>query len=143
MVLGVATRENILHEALPFLNKSHIDLSKILKFIGVGDGLTPSFDDLLAGMLLCDNILKQKQMRVPAQFFDEIKNLTTRQSLQQLSFASHGKLNIGFECFVQELLCQPVRSAKIVRLMNHGNTSGSDILCGIWLYLQKQVILNK
>lgn len=143
LIMGCNTQQNILTGAEQILLEPEPDMGKLMSYVGIGDGLTPSFDDLLTGMILADRHFAQNRIKIPDGFIEAIKSKTTRQSVQQIQFACLGLLNMGFERFVQNIGRARVKSAQIVRLLNRGHTSGTDILCGLWLYLTKQVIINR
>jgi len=44
-------------------------------------------------------------------------------------------MSLRFETFLHRLLLEEIRTADVVKIMNYGHSSGTDILCGIWHYL--------
>lgn len=100
-------------------------------FIGVGEGLTPSFDDFLSGYLMVDRGLSFCVLELEKGFWAAAKSKTTRQSVQQLGFAYDGCLSTRFEEFLKALLSEKLRSSEVLPLINWGHSSGTDILCGI------------
>lgn len=141
LLFGCKTRVNLLDGCEQLLTRFPPDLGKLENLLGVGEGLTPSFDDLLCGMLLADRRLGYHQITVPHGFFAAAAEKTTRQSVQQLEFAASGYLNIGLERIVAAMSCRELRSAEIVAALNYGHSSGTDILCGICMYfLGKNVV---
>ncbi|MEW6709112.1 MAG: DUF2877 domain-containing protein [Candidatus Riflebacteria bacterium] len=137
LVLGCNNRQNLLSGAEALLVESNVSLEKLKGLLGAGEGLTPSFDDFLAGMLLADRMLKFNLMPIPRDFFAIAAGKTTRQSLQQLVFAASGRLNLAFEEFCAGLCMKEMSSATILKVMHYGHSSGTDILCGIWWYIER------
>ncbi|MFZ5949952.1 MAG: DUF2877 domain-containing protein, partial [Candidatus Rifleibacteriota bacterium] len=137
LVLGCNTRQNLLSGAEALLVESNLSLEKLQSFLGAGEGLTPSFDDFLAGMLLADRMLRLDRLSIPANFFSVAAAKTTRQSLQQLVFAAAGHLNLGIEQLCAALGHEEVSSSRILRVMQYGHSSGTDILCGVWWHLER------
>mgnify|MGYP003831299705 FL=1 len=107
----------------------------MLRFVGAGEGLTPAFDDFLSGMLLADRWVGANQIAVPENFARMAADKTTVQALQQLLFAVDGRMSLRFETFLHRLLLEEIRTADVIKIMNYGHSSGTDILCGIWHYL--------
>ncbi len=120
---------------LPFLDKPCSNLDLMLPFVGMGEGLTPSFDDFLSGMLLVDRLTGFNRLTCSDFFGAAAAKQTTIQSCQQLEFAAMGKFSSAFECFVSDFLSRPIKTGEIVKMLNYGHSSGTDILCGIWHYL--------
>ncbi len=137
LVLGCNNRQNLLSGAEALLVERNVSLEKLKWLLGAGEGLTPSFDDFLAGMLLADRLLKFNLMLIPWDFFAIAAGKTTRQSLQQLAFAASGRLNLAFEEFCAGLCMKEMSSASILKVMHYGHSSGTDILCGIWWYIER------
>ncbi len=135
LILGCNTGKNILSGAESLMFAFPPDLSALLQFIGAGEGLTPAFDDFLSGMLLADRQIGANQIAVPENFATVAKNRTTTQALQQLLFAAEGRMSLRFEAFLRRLLLEEIRTADVVKILNYGHSSGTDILCGIWHYL--------
>ncbi len=135
LILGCNTEKNILSGAEAVIFAFPPDTSALLQFIGVGEGLTPAFDDFLSGMLLADRWVGANQIAVPENFASVAKKKTTVQALQQLLFAANGRMSLRFEDFLYRLLLEDIRTKDVVRILNYGHSSGTDILCGIWHYL--------
>ena len=135
LILGCNTEKNILSGAETVIFAFPPDLSALLSFIGAGEGLTPAFDDFLSGMLLADRWVGANQIVVPESFVSVAKSRTTAQALQQLLFAANGCMSLRFEAFLRQLLLEKIRSTDVVKILNYGHSSGTDILCGIWHYL--------
>lgn len=139
LVLGCNTEKNILSGAETIIFAANPDLNSLAGFIGAGEGLTPAFDDFLTGMLFVDRFTLINRINMPDDFFANISRRTTVQSLQQLGFAANGKLSLRFESFIGEFMSRNLKSADIVKIINCGHSSGTDILCGIWHYLDQTI----
>lgn len=137
LIIGCNTQKNLLTGAESHLLEFPPDLERLKSLVGSGDGLTPAFDDLLSGMLLADRRSKNSCIEIPDDFWSFVGLRTTRQAQQQLQFAAEGHMNLLSENLTDELLGKKISSAKIVKALNQGQSSGTDILCGIWLYLSR------
>lgn len=135
-VLGRSPQESVFFRQECFLRSCDFDSTNVIKYIGVGEGLTPSFDDYLSGVVYVDRVLGKNRIKLDDNFFEAIKSKTTTQSVQQLTYADTGKLSLRFEVFVSDFLTYPITAAQIASLVNFGNTSGTDILCGILAYFE-------
>lgn len=130
---------HILSAALAMMNGGENDLLQFAAYLGVGEGLTPSFDDFLASMLFVDRFYRCNRFIVPEAFWQKAVARTTRQAVQQYRYAVDGRFSRQFEQFAADLSQRQVGAAEIVRLLAWGHSSGTDILCGIWNYLSQQV----
>lgn len=135
LILGCNTEKNILSGTEAVIFAFPPDISALLRFVGAGEGLTPAFDDFLSGMLLADRWVGANQIAVPENFARMAADKTTVQALQQLLFAVDGRMSLRFETFLHRLLLEEIRTADVIKIMNYGHSSGTDILCGIWHYL--------
>lgn len=135
LVFGCNTEKNTLSGTESVIFAFPPDLSALLHFIGAGEGLTPAFDDFLSGLLLADRWIGANRVAVPETFAQAVKSHTTTQAVQQLLFAAEGRMSLRFETFLHRLLLEEIRTADVVKILNYGHSSGTDILCGIWHYL--------
>lgn len=131
-----------LAEAIKLLNTGSTDLSLFTAFVGIGEGLTPSFDDFLAGMLFIDRFYGYNRFVVAESFFEIAAARTTRQASQQYRFAANGHFSRQFEQFAADMAQRQIDNSELLRLLAWGHSSGTDILCGIWYYLSRQVKIN-
>ncbi len=143
LVLGCKTAENMLSAVEAELEIFPPDFKRIVAFLGFGEGLTPSFDDFISGMLLADRRARFGKLSIPADFFAQADSRTTRQSAQQLRFAASGLLNPRIELFVDRLMSEKVSSAMILQAMDMGHSSGTDLVCGVYYYLRNALALNQ
>lgn len=137
LILGCNTAKNILSGAEAMLMEPEPDLERLIAYVGVGEGLTPAFDDFLCGMLLADRFASLNCIRIPDNFMMRILDKTTMQAWQQFEFACAGRLSLRFENYLAALLTRPVKSAETVKLLDYGHSSGTDILCGVWHHLNR------
>ncbi|OGK09413.1 MAG: hypothetical protein A2W80_15045 [Candidatus Riflebacteria bacterium GWC2_50_8] len=128
--------------AAELLAAGESDLAKFAGYFGVGEGLTPSFDDFLAAMLLIDRFYGFNQLVRPGDLCERAANRTTRQAVQQYRFAANGHSSRQFEQFAADMTQRQVGAAELVKLMGWGHSSGTDILCGIWYYFSHRVKIN-
>ncbi|PKL49993.1 MAG: hypothetical protein CVV42_04855 [Candidatus Riflebacteria bacterium HGW-Riflebacteria-2] len=131
-----------LAEAVKLLNAGTTDLCLFSAFLGVGEGLTPSFDDFLAGMLFIDRFYSYNRFVGFERFLEIAAARTTRQALQQYLFAGNGHFSRQFEQFAGDLAQRQIDNSELLRLLAWGHSSGTDILCGIWHYFSRQVRID-
>ena len=133
---GTVSNYLLLHEIEAILAKSEIRLSDFASLVGVGEGLTPAGDDFITGVLLSDRLLANNKFVIAESDFEFIAQKTTRQSLMQLCFADKGKLSIRFEHFLAKLFQTQIIEKDFMSCIEHGHSSGSDILWGVYSYLK-------
>lgn len=116
-----------------YLQGEHIDWQSI---IGRGPGLTPSFDDILIGMLLVTFLNPKIDSDNLPNFFQDtppLESLTTLISVNYLRFASQGIFSTPLQTLATAL-AQPMKLSQAVRLLLQvGHFSGADTLIGVWL----------
>ncbi|CAG9425651.1 hypothetical protein NVI2019_PEGOAJLN_02527 [Providencia alcalifaciens] len=116
-----------------YLQGEHIDWQSI---IGRGPGLTPSFDDILIGMLLVTFLNPKIDSDNFPNFFQDtppLESLTTLISVNYLRFASQGIFSTPLQTLATAL-AQPMKLSQAVRLLLQvGHFSGADTLIGVWL----------
>ncbi|MCW2257616.1 hypothetical protein M2263_003707 [Providencia alcalifaciens] len=104
--------------------------------IGKGPGLTPSFDDILIGMLLVsflDNRVDSHHLPPFFQSTPSLESLTTLISVNYLRFASQGIFSTPLQTLATALI-HPMKLSQAVRLLLQvGHFSGADTLIGVWL----------
>lgn len=116
-----------------YLQGEHIDWQSI---IGRGPGLTPSFDDILIGMLLVTFLNPKIDSDNLPNFFQDtppLESLTTLISVNYLRFSSQGIFSTPLQTLATAL-AQPMKLSQAVRLLLQvGHFSGADTLIGVWL----------
>jgi len=125
------------------LSAGTTDLCLFSALLGVGEGLTPSFDDFLAGMLFIDRFYGYNRFVLSDRFLEMADTRTTRQAVQQYRFAGNGHFSRQFEQFAADMTQRQIDNSELLRLLAWGHSSGTDILCGIWYYFSHQVRINK
>lgn len=131
-----SAKHDVFKQMMQDLNTRKLMLDNYIEIVGVGEGLTPSVDDFFSGMLLADRFSSNNYIYASNTFFSNASSKTTRQSVLQMRFSEQGLLSLNFERFLKQFVQTPIKSAEIVRLLNYGHTSGSDILSGILFYFK-------
>jgi len=109
--------------------------------IGFGPGLTPSADDLLAGMMISNIYMAEYYdlnsgyvRSINREIIRGIKDKTTDISYEMLRNASGGKGSDKVKQLIRAILIGEVNlKEKIISVIDHGGESGSDMLTGIYL----------
>jgi hypothetical protein len=135
---GLAGAAKLVQAKLNYLPLNAVDF---IEFFGRGAGLTPTWDDFFAGMLLTDRISGKNIIINDRKFFSKIKRQTTTTSYWQLKFAEKGKFALQFEKLVHKMLAEKTKAADFITPLTSGHSSGTDICRGILLYLETE--LNK
>jgi len=118
------------------LSRQTADFRVVKPWFGGGEGLTPAWDDLCTGVLLCDRFFARGLVAPASSFIAELSGKTTIQSLWQLRFAETGRSSLVIERFLASLATGPLKPSDAMRIAGLGHTSGNDILCGICLWLE-------
>ncbi len=113
--------------------------------VGLGAGLTPSADDILAGLIVSLRLAEENRIaegdhvaRVVDEITSCVPNRTTALSEEFLMHAAVGEANEPVMDLLKRILTAgpgEVRSATR-RLLAVGETSGTEIALGIWLGIQ-------
>lgn len=116
---------------------------KAKDIVGFGIGLTPSMDDFLSGMMI-SRVYSYYYLDYPMEkahgfnnaIVSKIKDKTTRISQEMLIYSSRGEVND----YIRELMVSFLGNASldyfysnIDKVMRIGETSGTDILLGIYV----------
>ncbi|MCX8650507.1 DUF2877 domain-containing protein [Gilliamella sp. B2776] len=145
-------RENIVNNPAPELISLCNRLNSLMlgervnitQFIGLGPGLTPSFDDIIVGIiaiLFCDHRFKPKIQRIKTTLQNlPLEVLTTTISATFLKYALQGKFSLPVLNVIERLNQHRYNHCAIHNLLNYGHTSGADLLLGIWLGIDRFVI---
>lgn len=109
--------------------------SKVLRYVGLGGGFTPSYDDFLAGALGLNNVLAgccspSRCVRVGR---DSLKGRTTWVSSRLIEYSASGLLSELLYRGVESLLACKLEAFKEVLLdsLSVGHTSGADMMLGL------------
>jgi hypothetical protein len=124
----------LLYLCMNLKKNRHLQLDEYLCHFGSGEGLTPGWDDFCTGLLFADRVLKNMVIHVSKDFFKNIRQKTTLQSFWQLRFGEVGKLSLLYERFLGKISSAKFTSTEIVKCINYGHSSGTDILSGIHAY---------
>ena len=119
--------------------------TEVQNLAGLGPGLTPSGDDMLAGLmvtltLIAHNLKGDAEMvrRVNRKIALNARKRTTMLSEEFLSQAARGETNEHFQELIKKMLTalpnEAQRSAEVV--LKVGETSGTDTVLGILLGFQ-------
>lgn len=120
------------------------DPADLTPFIGLGVGLTPSYDDIIVGILAvlaCD-----ERFSAPLQRLQEsmqsvpLDKLTTTISATFLQYALKRQFSLLVMQAVSALAQHKYHHVSINKLLNYGHTSGADLLLGIWLGIDRFII---
>lgn len=145
-------RKNITKESAPQLNLLCEQINclmngnpaNITPFIGLGPGLTPSFDDIIVGIIaiLSSDLrfisqIAQLQKTILALSLD---SLTTTISASFLNYALQRKFSLQILKVIVALTQHKRYHESISNLLNYGHTSGTDLLLGIWLGIDRFII---
>ena len=114
-------------------------LSGAADLLGAGPGLTPSWDDLLAGLLLLDHRFGRNVVVVPESFWTAAARQTTVVSLWHLRLAAAGQSALAWEEAANRLGTARMKMAEWVRLLGWGATSGTDLLIGWVMALESGI----
>ncbi|RCK81455.1 MAG: hypothetical protein OZSIB_0589 [Candidatus Ozemobacter sibiricus] len=119
-----------------------IDLAPFATWFGRGTGSTPSWDDLITGLLLADRWLGPPcRVRLSDALLPEIRARTSPVAWHQLAMAAHGLTNLRWERFLHSFCTQPLSPAAILAAARHGHASGAEILAGVLLRLESESLL--
>lgn len=105
------------------------------RLVGFGQGLTPSGDDVLAGMLIAHHLVRPTAGLAVSDIVKEVAvGRTTRISIAYLEAASQGNAGEAWHAFARTLegTHDGMRTATR-RIMAFGETSGADMLTGFVL----------
>lgn len=110
-------------------------------YIGLGPGLTPSYDDMIVGilaMLHSDRLLdKSRLIQTLNLSLKQLELLTTKISATFLTYAINGLFSLNLLTVIKRIRQRNYNRQAIVtsihELLRFGHTSGADVLLGIWL----------
>jgi hypothetical protein len=106
------------------------------KIVGVGQGLTPTGDDFICGVMLAAHLAFSDSLIICQLMAQQIEGSTTTLSMAFLQSAAEGDCNLAWKCFLTGLTANdPTRlPALTINILNFGHSSGGDSLAGfIWL----------
>ncbi len=122
------------------------------KIIGYGPGLTPSMDDFLSGMMIANIYISyfldlnlDNAYLLNHEIVKDIDNMTTRVSEEMLKLSSLGQANEDIRDLMLALIGIDIGKAELEKLLakvsSFGHSSGTDILCGI--FMGSRILVDK
>lgn len=136
-----AELENLCLQLSNLLAGNRADLTP---YIGLGVGLTPSYDDIIVGILAvlaCDERFYAPLKRLhDAMQSMPLDKLTTTISATFLQYALKRQFSLLVMQVVRALAQGKYHHVSIHKLLNYGHTSGADLLLGIWLGIDRFII---
>lgn len=123
----------------------------VKSIIGFGDGLTPSIDDFITGLMISRlylfdylNLNVKEALDFNKKIVEQISEKTTRVSEEMLKHSSEGRVNEDIRKFMISIL-SPISSndffEALKNLADFGETSGIDVISGI--YIGSVLLFNK
>lgn len=113
------------------------------KIIGYGPGLTPSMDDFISGMMIANIYISfflgfnlEKAYSLNGKIVKDIENMTTLVSEEMLKIASIGEANEDIRNLMKKLMgtsTEEELKELLAKVISFGHSSGTDILCGIYI----------
>lgn len=126
--------QSLMTQIIHFINHRPFDLDK---FIGLGPGLTPTFDDILVGIfsaLYTDSSLRKRLPMMHLYLGDsKLELLTTKISATFLSYAFKGIFTLNLLAVISSIRQYNQHGLSIKKLLGYGHSSGADLLLGIWI----------
>lgn len=134
-----------------FKNNKVGEISELTnKIIGFGSGLTPSMDDFICGIMVSNiyltyflDLYMDLGYKINYEIVKNIDNKTTKISEEMLKWASKAKVSQDIRELLVSLISTEDKKGivkKISKVADFGHSSGTDILCGI--YIGSKIILN-
>lgn len=113
----------------------------LLKFAGLGIGLTPAGDDFLTGLLATwkyfEAPLYKKVESCNAEWLQKLKGRTTTVSYFMLKQCLEGQLNEALLDVLDNMDSNPI--PHLQRVLKIGSTSGTDMLTGVSMAYQQLI----
>lgn len=113
------------------------------KIIGFGPGLTPSMDDFLSGMMIANLYIShaieldiEMAYNLNTKIVEDIENKTTLVSEEMLKQSSIGQINEDIRGLMISIISRFEDNELEVlmeKVIDFGHSSGTDILCGIYI----------
>ncbi len=129
-----AAQQTLAERAAPLL-AALPDPTAASQLIGLGPGLTPAGDDLLAGLILVVYYVNKTALSALRSCIKQAA--TTRLSRAMLGWAAQGLANEHTLLLLRDLFSLPESQAfaRLPQVLAHGATSGADLVAGIALGL--------
>lgn len=132
------------------IKTQNTDVKDYKYFLGRGEGLTPSGDDFIIGIMAVMAFSNNNTLEIlKNKLLIGIEKLTTDISCEYLYYGSSGNFSLNIKEFCEKLFNYKENSIEeendlydsFLRLIKNGHTSGMDTLFGILLY--SSVIFNE
>lgn len=148
-------RNKMIHEDYLNWQKSYenqIDFDILTKgMIGYGNGLTPSFDDMMCGLMISDIYFCKasgadisRMIERNRIMFPDWKDRTNLISCHMLKMAGNGICSEAVKKLLNLLYQEEINlKDDLTEVKNFGHSSGTDILCGIYLSIKNKIEYNK
>jgi hypothetical protein len=121
------------------LEKGRVDLIDWLEQCGAGEGATPAWDDLVTGVLLADRLWPRATVIASPAFLAAAREKTTPVAAWQLQFAAMGLSSLRLERLMRGMGTRPLAIPELMRALECGHSSGSDILSGAWFCMARRI----
>ncbi len=109
------------------------DLESTPSILGFGRGLTPSSDDFILGLYCVLIFMNSANILELTRYIERYKDQTTEVSSWMLHYVTYHDL---VPEFVKDFFEKGCDANNLVRFLEHGSTSGIDLLCGIYYGLK-------
>lgn len=112
------------------------------RIVGLGPGLTPSSDDMLIGLMISliyasyyYNWNEDKIKSVNSSILNGAEGKTSQLSYEMMSFAAQGEVTENIHQLMTCIYSDNTQSfyKSTISVMDYGETSGSDLLLGIYI----------
>lgn len=112
----------------------------VKSIIGLGNGLTPSGDDVLTGLILSLSMIQNSKSQIALKnILQSLKNIsfdTTDVSVAMLSAAMEGMTRENIYRFIHELCISNIQNDTIDSIFSIGSSSGTDMSAGVVMGLR-------
>lgn len=138
----------IFHRLLKLIDAYNLCNTDLIKscarqIVGFGPGLTPSADDFLAGFMVANIYLADYHGQSLGEIFtlnnsvvEDAESRTTKVSSEMLYFAARGEVSDNIRALMLSLFSADNQYGllnNIHSVINNGETSGSDLIAGIYI----------
>lgn len=119
---------------------NELNAKRLVENIGLGQGLTPSFDDSVVGMLSVIYLNNAQDKYIPIlrklMTYQYLKMRTTSVSIKFLSEALEGVVSYPFYRLIKRLFSPNHFLNELSRFKGYGHSSGIDTLLGMYITQQ-------
>lgn len=135
--MGRMLRERTSNLMFSFLYEDlTVNIENAMKLVGLGQGLTPSGDDFLVGIMLAFSTIENEMLhkeKWASQVVKESEKKTNVISYSALKYAEIGETRESIALLIQALFTQKteVVEQELLNVMTIGSSSGTEITWGI------------